>query len=62
MKAKEKIEKTLNEILRERRLSLIELNNLTIGNYKAYSKVELLSIELTKAMIKCIEKQLERRP
>lgn len=62
MKAKEKKEKKLNEFLRERRLHLIEINNLTIGNYKSFSKVQLLSIELNKAMIKCIEKQLERRP
>ncbi|MFP3448479.1 hypothetical protein [Pseudomonas sp. SIMBA_067] len=61
MKAKEKKEKTLNEALRERRLHLIELNSLTIGSYKAFSKVQLLSIELNNAMIKCIEVQLERR-
>ncbi|HDS1796691.1 hypothetical protein [Pseudomonas putida] len=62
MKAKEKIEQTLNEALRERRLHLIEINNLTIGSHKTFSKVQLLSIELTKAMIECIETQLERRP
>ncbi len=61
MKAKEKKEKTLNETLRDRRLHLIEINNLTIGNYKTFSEVQLLSIELNKAMIKCVEIQLERR-
>lgn len=62
MKTKAEKEKTLNEALRERRLDLIEINNLTIGSYKTFSKVQLLSIELTKAMIKCIETQLKRRP
>lgn len=62
MKAREKIEKTLNETLRERRVHLLEINKLTIGNFKTFSKVQLLSIELNKAMIKCIEAQLERRP
>lgn len=62
MKARGKIEKTLNETLRERRVHLIEINKLTTGNYKTFSKVQLLSIELNKAMIKCIEAQIERRP
>ena len=62
MKAREKIEKTLNETLRERRVHLLGINKLTIGNYKTFSKVQLLSNELNKAMIKCIEAQLERRP
>jgi len=61
MKAKKNKETTLNEALRERRLQLIEINNLTIGDNKTFTKVQLLSIELNKAMIKCIEKQLERR-
>ncbi|KEY87494.1 hypothetical protein MBA34_16690 [Pseudomonas capeferrum] len=62
MKAKEKKEKTLNEALRERRLHLIEINNLAIGDYKTFSKVQLLSIESNNAMIECIETQLERGP
>lgn len=60
MKAKKNKETTLNEALRERRLQLIEINNLTIGDNKTLTKVQLLSIELNNAMIKCIEKQLEK--